>query len=99
MNENQPAKTPYELGQLDGATAYHESGSYAEPADGWDAELINTIGFDGVCVLFGLDVDAERGGWSEKGLAALKEYCRGCEIGAGHAAIDKTFADGFPNAE
>lgn len=99
MNENQPAKTPYELGQLDGATAYHESGSYAEPVNGWDGDLINAIGLEGVCVLFGLDVETERGGWSEKGMAALKEYRRGCDNGAGCAAIDKTFAEGFPNAE
>lgn len=99
MNENQPAKTPYELGQLDGAAAFAESGSFAAPVDGWDGDLINAIGFEGVCILFGLDVGTERGGWSENGTAALKEYCRGCDNGAFGAHVDQLFATNFPNAE
>jgi hypothetical protein len=71
----------YELGLADGAEAVRSSGSTEAPVNGWDGDLINAIGLNGVCRLFGLDADDERGGWSEQGLTALAEYSRGCEAG------------------
>lgn len=87
----------YELGLVDGAASYAESGTAAAPVDGWDSDLINAVGFKKVCELFGLDDNAEKAGWTEQGLAALAEYSHGCEIGAARAAIDKLFDESFPN--
>lgn len=74
-------KTAYELGYEDGAAAYRESGSTAATIDGWDSDLINALGLAKVCELFGMDEANEKHGWSEAGLAALKEYCQGCQDG------------------
>jgi len=74
-------KTPYELGREDGAAAYRETTTTATPIDGWDGDLINALGLSKVCELLGLNEVDEKGGWSESGLAALKEYCRGCQDG------------------
>lgn len=80
-------KTAYELGYEDGAAAYRESGSTAAPIDGWDSDLVNALGLPKVCELLGLNEAEERGGWSEKGLAALKQYCRGCQAGVEAEAV------------
>lgn len=74
-------KTAYQHGQDDGAEAYRTSGSTAAPADGWDGDLVNAVGLRGVCRLFGLDEEGEKGGWSVAGTDALAEYCRGCRDG------------------
>lgn len=75
-------KTAYDYGFEDGAEAFRTSGTTAAPVDGWDADLINSLGFSKVCELLGLDAESEKGGWSEFGMAALAEYCRGCQAGA-----------------
>lgn len=85
---NWATKTPYELGYEDGTVAYRESGSTVAPVDGWDSDLINAVGFAKVCELFNLDEAAEKGGWSEQGLAALREYCRGCQAGVEAATAE-----------
>lgn len=75
-------KTPYEHGVEDGSTMARESGSAVEPANGWDGDLINAVGWGEVKRLFGLGDSEPLVGLSHQAREALNEYRRGCDDGA-----------------
>lgn len=78
------------MGRKDALDAFAESADTATPDGGWDAWLINGIGADAVCRLFGEPVETEAG-WSEAMQAKLCAYHEGAreamrEIDAADAA-------------
>lgn len=76
-------ESPYSYGYVDGVSAFNESGSTADPVNGWDGDLINAIGFDGVYKMFRLPQPDDFAGddWTDDAKAALAEYVRGCRAG------------------
>lgn len=75
-------KTPYAYGLEDGMAAFADSGSTADPINGWDGDLINALGQSGVCRLF----DCSGGG--EDWETALNEYVAGCREGVRNASSE-----------
>lgn len=78
------------MGRKDALDAFAESADTSTPDGGWDAWLINGIGADAACCLFGEPVEAEAG-WSEAMQAKLCAYHEGAreamrEIDAADAA-------------
>lgn len=67
-----------EQGYNDAMEAIRESGSTETPDGDWDSWLINGIGSDATCRLFGEDPEESSDGWSESMVAKLKAYCEGC---------------------
>ena len=57
------------LGVRDARTACRESGEFGAPDDGWDGWLVNSIGFEATCKLFGL-----RGSGTKTWSLALSTY-------------------------
>ena len=54
--------------------AYNESGSAETPDGGWDAWLINGIGIDATCRMFGENPDDNQDGWSDSMSQKLTAY-------------------------
>lgn len=72
----------YNRGFEDGMDAFTNSGSTADPVNGWDGDLINAIGSDGIARLFELPKSIQANGeWTQRAKAALAEYVRGCREG------------------
>jgi len=62
------------LAALDIAIQIDESGDVSTPDGGWDSWLINGIGSDDVCKMFGEPVEENQDGWSEAMKAKLIAY-------------------------
>ena len=65
------------MGYSDAQTACQESGSTETPDGGWDSWLINGIGSDATCELFGENPDENQDGWSGSMSAKLQAYHAG----------------------
>lgn len=63
-----------EMAASDAIEAYGESESTQTPDGGWDAWLINGIGGDAACRLFGESPEENQSGWSSAMAEKLEAY-------------------------
>jgi hypothetical protein len=66
-----------QMGFRDAMDAIYESADSAAPDGGWDTWLINSVGGDEVCRLFGEPAAENQDGWSEAMAAKLVAYHNG----------------------
>lgn len=78
------------LGYSDAMTAIRESGSTDTPDGDWDSWLINGIGSDATCRLFGEDPEDSADGWSDAMVAKLTAYCEGCREACAEVDAEST---------
>jgi hypothetical protein len=64
------------IGTKDAIEACNESGSTETPDGGWDSWLINGIGIDATCELFGENPAENHDGWSDSMSEKLIAYSR-----------------------
>jgi hypothetical protein len=66
-----------QMGFRDALAAIRESEDSVAPDGGWDSWLVNAVGGDEVCRLFGEPVGQNQDGWSEAMAAKLVAYHAG----------------------
>lgn len=72
----------YKMGHLDAIRQCFDSGSTDTPDGGWDSWLINSVGSEVVCRMFGEDQIDNEDGWSDSMASKLKSYNDGAMDGA-----------------
>lgn len=70
------------IGYSDAQEQCFESRDYSAPDGGWDSWLINGIGLNATCELFGCDPARNQDGWTKSMEKALSAYHRGACAGA-----------------